>query len=257
MDLTFAGGFDLLFDGTGYITIGYYKKESDTLAESVLNMTARVAEISGMNSDSHVLDLGCGRGRPVLDIAVSKGCSVVGVDLSDGHIAMAKEASKIYAKEKKPDIKAEFYAASYFELPEAVTSQNFTHVMMQTSMFYAHHRIDEILGTISKVLRPGGILVTTDFLRVSDTADLTKFMEMNSMPVILSLDEMKAAFLRNGLEYCGGEDLDHHCIKCNAMKAAKVVQENIVGPSAAFFNLREEFVREKKVSFQIVMAKKI
>ena len=222
-------------------------------------MTARVAEISGMNADSHVLDLGCGRGRPVLDIAVSKGCSVVGIDLSDGHIAMAKEASKVYAKEKKPDIKAEFYAASYFELPEAVTSQTFTHVMMQTSMFYAHHRIDEILGTISKVLRPGGILVTTDFLRVSDDADdadVALFVEKNSMRAILSMDEMKAAFVRNGLQYCGGEDLDRHCMKCNAMKVAKILQENIDGFGTEIFNMRQEYIRLKKISFQIVMASK-
>ena len=180
-------------------------------------MTARVAEISEMNSQSHVLDLGCGRGRPILDIAVSKGCSVVGVDLADGHIAMANESAKLYKKEKKPDLKAEFYAASYFELPAAVTNQKFTHVMMQASMFYAHHRIDEILGIISKVLSPGGVLVTTDFVRACETADLTKFLEMNSMPAILSLDEMKAAMMRNGLNYSGGENLDDHCVKCNVM----------------------------------------
>ena len=129
--------------------------------------------------------------------------------------------------------------------------------MMQTSMFYAHHRIDEILGNISKVLRPGGVLVTTDFVRVSDTADISEFMTMNSMPAILSLEEMKAAFLRNGMEYCGGENLDEHCMKCNAMKAEKVEREKIVGPSVAFFNLRENTVKEKSVSFQIVMAKKL
>ena len=219
-------------------------------------MTARVAEISDMNSDSHVLDLGCGRGRPVLDIAVSKNCSVVGVDLAEEHIALAKKAAEVYKVEKKADIKSEFHAASYFDLPDAVTNQKFSHVMMQTSMFYAHNRIDELLRNVSKVLQPGGVLVATDFVRASDTADLTKFLEFNSMPVILSLDELKAAFLRNGLEYFGGENLDEHCIKCNAMKAAKVIEENIQGPSVAFFNNREEFVRDKKVSFQIIMAKK-
>ena len=220
-------------------------------------MTALVAEISQMKSASHVLDLGCGQGIPVMDIAVHIGCSVVGVDLAECHIENANKSADFYKIEKKPDLKSEFYAASYFDLPEAVTNQTFSHVMMQTSMFYAHHRIDEILTNISKVLRPGGVLVTTDFLRVSDTADLTKFKEMNSMPVILSLDEMKAAFVKNGLEYCGGEDLDEHCMKCNAMKAQKIVEENIEGPTVAFFNMREGSVRDKKVSFQIVMAKKM
>lgn len=37
-----------------------------------------------------MLDLGCGKGRPLLDVAVKTGCSVVGVDLADGHIEIAQ-----------------------------------------------------------------------------------------------------------------------------------------------------------------------
>ena len=227
MGLTFAGGFDLLFDGTGYITIGYYKKESDTLAESVLNMTARVAEISGMNSDSHVLDLGCGRGRPVLDIAVSKGCSVVGVDLTEGNIDLANEFLESYKMDKKPDIEAEFYAASYFNLPDVVLNQTFTHVMMQTSLFYSHHRIDEIFGVVSKNLCPGGCFIATDFCRISEVEKIGEFMKLNSMPAILSLEEIKTALLRNGLEYCQGENLDRHCVRCHEELRVKTVKLGI------------------------------
>ena len=193
----------------------------------------------------------------MLDIAANIGCSIVGVDLAEGHINMAKQSVEQYRREKIPDLRAEFYAASYFELPEAVTKQRFSHVMMQTSLHYAHHRIDDILGNISRVLRPGGVLVVTDFNRISDLADVKRFMEMNSMSLLLSLDELKAALVRTGMEYFGGEDLYDHCIKCNSMKAVKVVEDNIQGLSVEIFKLREEFVRDRKVSFQILMAKKV
>lgn len=254
----FSGFMADLFENTGYITIGYYKRENDGLGQSVINMTERLAEISKMNAQSHVLDLGCGRGRPILDIALKIGCSVVGVDLAEGHVKMAKESKEEYEKDKDCELKAEFYAASYFDLPKEVTNQVFSHVMMQTSLFYAHHRINEVLQNISNVLKPGGVFVATDFVRVGDISNsrVIKFIEMNSMKGFLSLGEMKEHLLNNALEYTNGENLDHHCIKCNVMKTKKVIQDKLTGPSTEFFTNREETVRDKLASFQIIMAKK-
>ena len=220
-------------------------------------MTARIGEISEMNSDSRVLDLGCGRGRPTLDIAVDLGCSVVGVDLSEGNIDMAKESLERYRKEKKPDIDAKFYACSYFDLPEEVLKEKFTHVMMQTSLFYSHHRVDDIFGPVSRILCPGGWFVATDFCRISDVTDIREFMKWNSMPAILSLDEMKAAFSINGLEYQGGENLDSHCIKCHKHLREKTVRLGLTEfASPEFHRSREDFVKNGQVTFQLIMAQK-
>ena len=251
-----ADVFDALFGGTGYRTISYYKTDTDTLAQALRNMTARVAEISEMKADSHVLDLGCGQGIPVLDIAVDIGCSVVGVDLADEHIVLAKKAAELYQKEKKADLKCEFYAASYFDLPEAVANQKFTHVMMQTSMFYAHNRIDELLAIISKVLQPNGILVCTDYLKASDTSDTSKFMQAHGLPVMLSLDQFKSAFIRNGFEYSRGEDLDAHCLRSSESKIDKIVQENIPCPAVNLFRLMKGLVSSNQLTFQLIVATK-
>ena len=220
-------------------------------------MTARIAEISEMNSDSRVLDLGCGRGGPTLDIAADLGCFVVGVDLCEGNIEKANESLERYREEKKPDINATFYACSYFDLPEEVLNEKFTHVMMQTSLFYSHHRIDDIFGPVSRILRPGGWFVATDFCRISDENDIREFMKWNFMPVILSLDEMKAAFSRSGLEYNGGENLDSHCIKCHKHLGEKTVRLGISDfASPDFHRSREDFVKNGQVTFRLITAKK-
>eukprot|EP00116_Pleurobrachia_bachei_P008473 sb/3468735/ len=248
---------DIMFDDTGYITIGYYRTGSETVGESARNMTARLAEISSITSSSKVLDLGCGKGAPALDIAATTGATVVGVDLADGHVERANQYLASY-KERYPDIRAEFHCGSYYEIPEAVKSlAPFTHVVMQTSIFYAHHRIDDVLREVSGVLEPGsGVLVTTDFLRKVPLEDVSEFMRLNSMNTVLSRDEMEGALKRNGLVYSGGEDLDSHCIKCNIAKRGKVTEFKLEGPDPAFFKAREEFVRDGKITFQIVMAKK-
>jgi len=252
---------DALLEREGYITIGYYKPDTETLGQSMKNMPLRLVEIGEINSESRVLDLGCGKGRPLLDVAVATGCSVVGVDLADGHIDIANGFKDKYLLEH-PTLKAEFYAASYFELPAAVTQQTFTHVVMQTSLFYNHHKIDQLLSSVSTLLVTNGKMMTTDFLRKASAEDVAEFLTFNSMSLMLSMDEMKEAFTRHGMEYCGGEDIDQSCIKCNTMKKAKAAElraksDNFAQLNPAFFECRRSYVESGKVTFQIVMAKKL
>ena len=175
------------------------------------------------------------------------------VDLADGNIEMCRKSLSAMS-----GVRAEFHVGSYFSLPAEVTQQRFSHVLMQTSIFYAHHRIDDVLGEVSRVLAPGGILATTDFLRVTeDPAELASFQTWNSMSVVLTLEEMKAALARNGLQYTGGENLDKHCVRCNDHKMERTIKEGIEGPKAEFFKCRSDFVSSGKVTFQIVIAKKI
>lgn len=220
-------------------------------------MTERLSEISDMSSDSRVLDLGCGRGRPLLDIAVSKGCPVVGVDLCEGNIEIANEYLALY-KENNNDLKAEFYAASYFDLPGVVKKEMYSHVMMQTSLFYSHHRIDDVFRVVSEVLKPAGRFVATDFCRIADREKVNGFTKVNSMLDILSLDEIKSALLRHGLEYCGGENLDLHCMKCHQYLREKTVSLGLEEfASTDMHAAREEFVKNGLVTFQIILARKL
>ena len=247
-----------MFDDTGYMTSGYFLTGSETVGESARNMTARLVEISNINSSSKVLDLGCGTGAPTLDIAATTGSTVVGVDLSEGLVEQANNQYLASYKERYPDIRAEFYCGSYYEIPEAVKAlAPFTHVVMQTSIFYGHHRIDEILREVSGVLEPSsGILVTTDFQRKAPLEDVTDLLKFMNMKTVLSKGEMEAALERNGMEYCGGENLDSHYIKCNTAKMNKVEALKIEGSNPEFFRVRAESVRHGKVSFQIVLARK-
>jgi len=94
-------------------------------------------------------------------------------------------------------------------------------------------------------------------MRVAAVADIKEFMANNYMPAALSLEEFKAAFQRHGLEYIGGENLDSHMIKSCIAKREKVVKERLPGLRVEFCHIREKYVNEKKVSFQIMMAKKL
>ena len=250
------GSMNALFDNTGYITIGYFANGNESLGESARNITMLLGEISEMGPKSQILDLGCGSGRPALDLAVKFGCSVVGVDLSEEHINMAKMSEKEY-KEMHPDINAEFYQGSFFEIPKEVMDKVFSHVIMQTSLFYAHHDLDNLFGQIEKILKPGGTFLATDFYRKTAETELKEFMEFNGMSRFLSLDEMKGALLRNNLKFVSSEDLNSHCIKCHDMAAEKMHGLNFTRDQVKFCEVRSSHAKADKVCFHLLIANRM
>ena len=77
------------------------------------------------------------------------------------------------------------------------------------------------------------------------------------MPAILSLEEMKTALSKHGLEYTGGENLDHHCVKCHETLRLKTVELGLTDfASPEFHRSREDFVKNNQVTFQLIVARK-
>jgi ubiquinone/menaquinone biosynthesis C-methylase UbiE len=108
--------------------------------------TALVEKLSGLiPPGSAVLDLGCGTGVPTARILTAAGHRVVGVDISQGMLALARDQVPA----------AEFRHADIRSLPgdlgtfEAVTSF-FTLLMLSRA------EISAVLGRITGWLKPGG-----------------------------------------------------------------------------------------------------
>ncbi|GAI30968.1 unnamed protein product, partial [marine sediment metagenome] len=75
----------------------------DMIRPGGLKLTARVAEVARLDKTSNVLEIGCGKGTTACFLARRYTCNVVGIDLSDKMIALAKreaEAEKLVRKVK-------------------------------------------------------------------------------------------------------------------------------------------------------------
>ena len=59
-------------------------------------------------------------------------------------------------------------------------------------------RIDQLLSSVSSLLTKDGKMLTTDFLRIAPAEEVAEFLTFNSMTLMLSMEEMKQAFARNG-----------------------------------------------------------
>ncbi len=143
-----------------------------SIRRSFLTACSRLNEImledSGIGSDSHVLDLGCGNGNTSLWLCRATGAKVTGIDLSGVRIDNAKQSL-----ETATDIagRVDFHKASATDLPfEAGT---FTHVWSQATIYHVPDKTTT-LEEAYRVLASGGFMVFDDLTKpkpdISDEA---------------------------------------------------------------------------------------
>jgi len=108
-------------------------------------------ELMAIPVDARVLDVGCGSGWATRLMAekANKG-SVVGIDIADEMIKVARESSTSFSN-------VEFHVVSAETLPFG--DGKFTHAFSMESLYY-YANIAEALREIKRVLKPGGLFVT-------------------------------------------------------------------------------------------------
>lgn len=114
----------------------------------------------GLNPKHKVWDLACGKGRHSIYLN-SKGCNVIGTDLSDNSIAEALKSSNETLEFYKHDMRTPF-RMNYF-----------THVFnLFTSIGYFEDERDnlKVFKNVYQALKPGGVFVI-DFFNVIDVTN--------------------------------------------------------------------------------------
>jgi len=119
----------------------------DGMRKGHWDMTVQTIEKMSLAGDETVLDLGCGNGWAVRELAKllpdGKAC---GVDISDKMIAEAREKSANAAN-------LEFYVASADELPFA---SNSVHHILSVESFYYYPELEPVVNELYRILAPGG-----------------------------------------------------------------------------------------------------
>ena len=134
---------------------------------------------------SEILDIGCGSGWAArLMAARSGGGHVVGIDVSDEMIRVAREQSSNVAN-------VAFRVASAENLP--FPDNTFTHAFSMESLYY-YADIAKALREIARVLQPGGWFVTVVDLYQENTPT-HQWVEMLKVPVqLLSTAQYRSLF---------------------------------------------------------------
>jgi len=134
-----------------------YLKTDGDVVENEANTSAEVDALlhsADLRKDSHILDLCCGQGRHVLELARRGFTNVTGLDRSRTLIRLAKSR----ARKEKLDVHFHEGDARRFRLPRA----SFDCVAILGNSFgYFEQESDDvdILQSVARVLRPGGLIV--------------------------------------------------------------------------------------------------
>lgn len=140
-------------------------------------------------ADARVLDVGCGSGWAARLMAekTPRG-HVVGIDIADEMIALARETSSSFSN-------VEFQTASAEKLPFA--GGEFSHAFSMESLYY-YADMSAALREIKRVLKPGGLFVTVVDL-FQENRPSGQWVEQLKVPVqFLSIADYRAHFERAG-----------------------------------------------------------
>ena len=148
------------WDSEGVLHTGYFAGDHDDDYQAAAARTSQLlGDEAGLTADARVLDVGCGCGNFVFDLARRFGCRSEGLDLSAERIRFA--TSRLA---EAPELagRIRFRHGSATQLPYEPAS--FSHVVSQDALFLIPDK-PRSHAELHRVLAPGGRLVVSDFLQ--------------------------------------------------------------------------------------------
>ena len=157
-----------VWDANGRICWGYYPSDKPELAFEAAGQqhVERMSSMISFNSNSKVLELGCGNGVTAIWLAQHFDCQVVGVDPSPTNIKKAKEL----ASQAGITNKVTFVCGTVHE--GAFKKGEFTHMWSNAALCHIPEKERKDTFTeIHRILSPEGILLFDDAISLTGKVD--------------------------------------------------------------------------------------
>ena len=215
------------WDNNGSLHWGYFDQSTGKdFLKACANLNDIMANMASITDDSNVLDMGCGNGTTAVWLSRSRGCNVVGIDLSGIRVTNAKEALRSEPEEVKSRIAFEKASATSLPFPD----RTFSHVWTQATIYHIHDKT-AALDEAYRVLAPGGTLVFDDLLKpkrdISEAAR-THVYDRLLFDTDFSFQSYQDALCTAGFKVVRSQDLSQHLrtsYQCLAETTEKLVAQ--------------------------------
>jgi len=196
------------------IHLGYFPHVDDaskrvlSFAESGTELTKHMMEVAGIDSNSNVIDFGCGAGGPIFDISQMADCKVLGVDVTSEFIEQATER---FASQSD---KVQYMTASILDLPDEIKAMpKFSHLFAVQSLCHCAPFIEDILREAHSVLEKDGVMVINDFV-VAESGPTEEsaayFYKRLHFDHLLSFADYAEVLTQNGFDIVRYENCTKH-----------------------------------------------
>ncbi|MFF0861367.1 methyltransferase domain-containing protein [Nonomuraea sp. NPDC003560] len=222
----------------GNLHMGYWETAAarPSIAEATDRLTGEVLDRLRTSPGDHVLDVGCGIGKPALRLAQERKVDVVGVSISEQQIEIAAASARAVPMPTQ----VTFRTADAMDLP--FPDSSFDAVL---SLEVLHHVADRAgaLREIARVVRPGGSVVIADFALRAPVPEehrelVDRFAAACNLVTLTEIDEYVAEFTGAGLELVEVTDVSEHVRPSMRQHAeAMVAARDRLGPVVGAGNL--------------------
>jgi len=164
-----------------------------------------MAEIANMEKGAKVLDMGCGYGGTARYLARECGCSVVGINVSEKELEVAKAtAREAGLVDSLTFERGDFHSLRYAD-------ESFDVVWSQEAFLHGADK-NQIISEAKRVLVPGGKLIFTDLVVAAGTSpsDRERIYERVRSPVMWDADEYHRCLLGQGFQILQMQDWSAH-----------------------------------------------
>ena len=211
----------------------YFKKDDESLEDAQQNKLNHIIRKLDIKSGQRVLDIGCGWGGMVYEIARQSQCEVTGISLSENQINYCKKK----AKEFKLDNQVNFELCDYREVKgkyqRLVSVGAFEHIGKK---FYK-----TFFKKVHNIMTDNGICLLHTIGTVNSPGPTQPFIQKRIFPggIIPSLSDLISPIEKTGLILADCETLIHHYDK--TLKAW--LDRFLKNKDKANFLYNKEFVR--------------
>jgi len=187
---------------------------SETFRESIIRHEHYLALKLNIKPTDYVLDVGCGIGGPMRNIATFTGAKIVGVTINQYQVNRGNELNKQEGLAKQCLLKQ----GDFCKLA-AFADNTFDKIFAIESTCHSPNRCD-VYDQVYRVLKPGGLFASYEWVLNADKFDANNKQHLqikyevekgNALPDLITNEDCVANFKQSGFEVVSTEDLDQTC----------------------------------------------
>jgi ubiquinone/menaquinone biosynthesis C-methylase UbiE len=141
---------------THSLHLGFHDKDHTGRAEAITNMIRVLADTARVKPGDRILDAGCGIGGSAVWLAKNRGAKVVGIDINQAHLTMARS----FAKKSLVEDAVEFLSRDFVDT--GFPDESFDVIWGIESPCHTNDKKD-FLSEVKRLLKPNGRLVVADY----------------------------------------------------------------------------------------------